>query len=105
MECCICFEKLDNFITLGCCKNNIHVDCFIKCINNNESCPFCRKQYKNPFNDYRTQTLVELIEDDTNVEVDTNVSPLFDFRLIYIFVVILLFTLLFSIIYISEFMF
>tara|TARA_B100001996_G_C18465642_1_gene517887 strand:- start:411 stop:725 length:315 start_codon:yes stop_codon:yes gene_type:complete len=62
MECPICFEPMDIFITLGCCKKDIHFDCFLKCLKENESCPFCRKQYNNPFNEYKNQTIVQIID-------------------------------------------
>jgi len=41
-ECGICFENVGFFKT-PCCNQNIHTDCFEKCIKLNGKCPFCRK--------------------------------------------------------------
>lgn len=52
-ECGICLdniEVLSNVITLGCCNKFIHPCCFVDCVvgscNKDNSCPFCRKEFK-----------------------------------------------------------
>lgn len=44
-------------VHLGCCKQCIHLKCFLKCINFNEQCPYCRTYYN--------------IQDDVVVEEQT----------------------------------
>ena len=66
MECGICFEPMDIYITVGCCKKQIHFDCFIKCIKEHQRCPYCRHPYENPFNENKEQTVVQLVERPLN---------------------------------------
>lgn len=44
-ECPICFEPFDNSsITMtGCCKKQMHSNCYFKCMSLNTKCPMCRK--------------------------------------------------------------
>ncbi len=70
-ECPICFEEMNVFITVGCCKKNIHLDCFLKCLKETESCPFCRKHYMNPFTNFRTQTVVQILDSPVNRQIRT----------------------------------
>jgi uncharacterized protein YbaR (Trm112 family) len=42
-ECPICMESLTGTLaTLGCCHKIMHVECLIKCMKQNLSCPMCR---------------------------------------------------------------
>ena len=48
MECPICFEEFENkkkIVTVDCCKQKIHLLCLMKCVDLNQSCPFCRVVY------------------------------------------------------------
>ena len=44
-ECPICFEPFDNssITTTGCCKKQMHSNCYFKCMSLNTKCPMCRK--------------------------------------------------------------
>jgi hypothetical protein len=44
-ECPICSEELINPFKTTCCKQNLHLECFEKCVNNNSKCPFCRTSH------------------------------------------------------------
>ena len=41
-ECPICIEELVNPFKTPCCNQELHSECFSKCINTNGKCPFCR---------------------------------------------------------------
>lgn len=42
-ECPICTDPLvGNVATLGCCNKVMHVECLVKCMSINLSCPMCR---------------------------------------------------------------
>jgi hypothetical protein len=41
-ECPICIEELVNPFKTPCCNQELHSECFNKCINTNGKCPFCR---------------------------------------------------------------
>ena len=47
MECCICWEKINNnIVILNCCQNRVyHKSCLLKWLHSNYNCPFCRKIY------------------------------------------------------------
>jgi hypothetical protein len=46
MECAVCLEQnVTGAVVLGCCKQGIHLKCFLKCIKFNEQCPYCRTYY------------------------------------------------------------
>jgi hypothetical protein len=45
LECPICTEDLVSLFKTSCCKQQIHLECFEKCINNNNRCPFCRETH------------------------------------------------------------
>ena len=44
-ECPICFESFENssITTTGCCKKQMHSNCYFKCMSLNKKCPMCRK--------------------------------------------------------------
>lgn len=78
-ECPICLEEIseDKNFTVTSCGHKFHTSCLLKCIKNNNSCPFCRKELvekeeKKKF----SPTDIENIVDDT---VITGIgSQLFD---------------------------
>jgi len=59
LECPICTEYLTNNFKTNCCNQEIHSDCFEKCISLNNSCPFCRT---NSFNN--------------QISISININPL-----------------------------
>lgn len=101
-ECPICFEPMNIFITLGCCRKDIHFDCFLKCLKENESCPFCRNHYSNPFNEYRTQTIVQILDSPLNRQNRTiqEVYNLYN-KLLFVGVMIF-FSVVFFVVYINN---
>ena len=43
-ECPICLSPLDGSITVvGCCKKQFHTGCILKCTQQKNECPMCRK--------------------------------------------------------------
>lgn len=65
--CCICLEtitdaKLETWITMKCCKQNLHKNClilWILCKKSNRMCPICRQQVR--LNEYRGIDLQEVL--------------------------------------------
>lgn len=46
-DCPICTDPLvGNVATLGCCKKIMHVECLVKCMSLNLSCPMCRTRHE-----------------------------------------------------------
>jgi len=57
MECPICLEPLTegNSLQLRCCRQPIHVQCYMQCIHMKSECPMCRATH---------ETVVVIEEDD-----------------------------------------
>ncbi len=45
-ECPICFEHMNTFVRIGCCKQHICITCYAK---NFRGCPFCRTDMEQLF--------------------------------------------------------
>ena len=50
MECPICIEDLVNPFKTPCCNQELHLECFNRCVNTNNKCPFCRSIIRTPDN-------------------------------------------------------
>ena len=47
MECPICLEPLTGTIsTLGCCKQDMQIECLIQCMKMKLTCPLCRAEHQ-----------------------------------------------------------
>jgi hypothetical protein len=50
-ECPICLISLNDhpqdIVHLKCCKKNLHVECYIRCMSQKKECPMCRNNNKN----------------------------------------------------------
>ena len=47
MECPICLAELnDTVVTMGCCKQNMHLNCMVRWMNQQQTCPMCRAQHQ-----------------------------------------------------------
>lgn len=47
MECPICLcDHAGTTATLGCCKQVLHIECLIKCMEMKLTCPFCRAEHQ-----------------------------------------------------------
>ena len=44
-ECPICIEELTTPFKTPCCSQELHRECFEKCVNSNSKCPFCRTSH------------------------------------------------------------
>lgn len=57
MECPICLEPLTegNSLQLRCCRQPIHVQCYMQCIHMKPECPMCRATH---------ETVVVVVEED-----------------------------------------
>ena len=57
MECPICLEPLTegNSLQLRCCRQPIHVQCYMQCIHMKPECPRCRATH---------ETVVVVVEED-----------------------------------------
>ena len=48
-ECCICLSSLDvndkSIITVKCCNQQFHTNCFLNCMNHKKECPLCRNKF------------------------------------------------------------
>jgi len=53
-ECPICLTSMNtcgkDIVILQCCKNKMHLSCYMECINVSKSCPFCRRTIQQQFN-------------------------------------------------------
>ena len=64
-ECPICLNYLnDNYITLSCCKNKIHTNCFLQCMDVKKSCPLCRNKIPS-----EEHTVITIMDDQQNAVV------------------------------------
>lgn len=68
--CPVCLENFNdnNIIVVSCCKNKLHLECFMKWIKDNETCPICRNEtnicekIKPLFVNVETEPLLEKVE-------------------------------------------
>ena len=79
MECCICWEKIDNnIVILNCCQNRVyHRSCLLKWLYSNYNCPFCRKIYmifKKPSYINHDTLDIEFTDTNTNALTSSNIN-------------------------------
>lgn len=70
-ECPICSEYLTTSFKTPCCSQDLHLECFEKCVNSNSKCPFCR------FSIPRTTERVVINIQYDNMQIQNNIiNPL-----------------------------
>lgn len=64
-ECPICIDPLSgNIATLGCCKKLMHVECLVKCMKQQLTCPMCRAAHES----------LRMVQDEHNPTLMVNIN-------------------------------
>ena len=73
-ECPICLTAMNtcgkDIVILQCCKNKMHLSCYMECINVSKSCPFCRRTIQQQFNSQphsQQQHIVAIVPPDNEL--------------------------------------
>ena len=74
-ECCICLSPLDvnekSILTVKCCNQQFHTQCFLNCMNHKKECPLCRNNF-NKISTLNPYTYTPTTLPDTIVNFDEN---------------------------------
>jgi hypothetical protein len=59
MECPICLEDVSNtHVTMECCRQKMHLECIIRWLHTNMTCPMCRAEYNGLSGTFDNQVMV-----------------------------------------------